>query len=152
MLPTPLRFSLLFGGRIGHFGLLFQAPFCKWRWFQWRWRRRRRQRRTAATATTFLVVASDPRLHHGRCRWRERLLLFALRAMSLALRLVHPGSLAAGAKRSPTCSCMCTSRAIVCVAKLLEVGLCAVALVALVEIQAPLEVEELPHVVATQVL
>ena len=49
MLPTPLRFFLLFHGRICHFGLLFQTPFCKWRWFKWRWRRR--WHRTAATAT-----------------------------------------------------------------------------------------------------
>ena len=43
---------LLFDGCICHVGLLFQAPFCKWRSFKWRWRRRWRrwQRRTAATA------------------------------------------------------------------------------------------------------
>ena len=61
MLPAPLWLSLLFNGFICHFGLLFQTPFCKWRW-------RRRQRRTAATAASFLVVTSNT-----RCLLRERL-------------------------------------------------------------------------------
>ena len=72
--------SLLFDGCICHFGLLFQIPFCKWRWFKWRWRRRRRRRqsRTAATATATATATPFP----GR---RKRLPSSALRAMSLAL-------------------------------------------------------------------
>ena len=61
MLPSTLCLSLLFHGRIGHFGLLFQTPFCKWQWFKWRWRWRRRQCRAAAAAASVLVVASNTR-------------------------------------------------------------------------------------------
>ena len=45
LLDAPLRLfdsPCLFHGRIGHFGLLFQTPFCKWRWNKWRWRWRKR--------------------------------------------------------------------------------------------------------------
>ena len=83
MLPAPLWSSLLFDGCISHFGFLVQTNllFSRWWRFKWWWRRRRRQRRTAADATPFLVVTS--------CRWRQRLISFALWAMSLALRLLH---------------------------------------------------------------
>ena len=61
MLPSPLWLSLLFDGCVRHFSLLFQTPFCMWRWFKWRWRRRWRQRQTAATdtATPFSWVAQE---------------------------------------------------------------------------------------------
>ena len=51
MLPAPLWLSLLFGGCVCHFGLVFQIPFFKWRWCRRKW-----QRRTAAAATSFPVV------------------------------------------------------------------------------------------------
>ena len=52
-----------------------------------------------------------------------------------------------------TCSCVGTSRTIVCVAKLLKISSArATALVALVEIQVLVEAKELLRVVATQAL
>ena len=51
-----------------------------------------------------------------------------------------------------TSSCVGASRAIVCVSKLLKVSSAQKSLVALVELQVPMEVEELPRVVAKQAL
>ena len=51
-----------------------------------------------------------------------------------------------------TCSCTCTSKAIVCGTHLAQSQFGAMALVALAEIRTPMEVEEVPHVLATQAL
>ena len=59
LLAAAVGLYQLFNGFICHFGLLFQTPFCKWRWFKWRWRKW--QHRTAATAASFLVVTSNTR-------------------------------------------------------------------------------------------
>ena len=115
-------------------------------------------RRTAATAASIQIVAS-----YTRCWWRERLPPFALRVMSLALRLLILPFLGGLGKTIScslqsfvtfsgrhqdcfharttlfwmihrlftTCSCVGTSRAIVCVSKLLKVSFGVTALVAL---------------------
>ena len=51
-----------------------------------------------------------------------------------------------------TCSCVGTSGTVVCVTKWLKVSFAQLRSFALAEIRAPVEVEELPHVAATQAL
>ena len=161
MLPAPVRFSLLFNGRIGHFGLLFQTPFLQ----------------VAVIQVAVALAEAEPLLlllllpSPGR---RKRLPPFALRAMPLALRLFvfrFLGDLSKTVSCSlqsfVTCgrgtvlnhpplvydlllrwhiqgNCLCIQT--------VQSQLGATALVALVEIQVPTEAKELLRVVASQAL
>ena len=130
-----------------HFGLLFQTPFCKWRWSR-RWRRR--QHRTAATAPLrpqgdVSCAKSPPRPVHRRIeqnapglapvvrdlQWSSRRLLPCENDTVLNdPRLVYDGLLLVHIQGNCLCSQTVRSR------------ICTMALVALVGINVPMEAKE----------
>ena len=175
MLPAPLRLSLLLDGCICHFGFLVQTSFFKWWRFKVRWRRRRWQRRTAAAAATPSWYFLDADGARGSPRpeedvscaeapplpvpWRPEKNDRGLAPIAHALQWSSMKLLPCGngtVLNDPPLVCdlllhlhiqgnfLCTQTP--------QSRFGAMALVALAEIRAPMEVEELPHVVAKQAL